>query len=172
MRKLSLNARAAHDGTSSAEVEVALVRIVHPETQAVIRLSSDPTERLSAEPLTYGTRSTWLTDDGSPFLFVLISVLLPDDKEEAPGAAQMVLDAVDESTARLLRSTVRRATMDVAVVLAASPDRVEAQFRNFRLINAEGNDQQITLSYTRDQMTGEPWPAGRMSREWFPGLFK
>jgi hypothetical protein len=173
MRKISLNARLAHDeGLGSAEVEVVLVKITHPETAEVVRLSTDPTERLSVEPLAYGTRSTWLTADASPFQFVLMSALLPDDREDAPGAAKLVLDAVDESAAKVLRSTMLRARMDLAVVLGSSPDRVEAQFLNFELVQAEGSDTQITLSYSRDRMTSEPWPAGRMSRQWFPGLFK
>lgn len=59
MRRISLNARLAHESEASAEIEVALFTIEHPLLPAPIRLSTDNTERLTDDPPTYGTRSTW-----------------------------------------------------------------------------------------------------------------
>ncbi len=175
MRKLSLNARMAHDAVGSKEVEVVLVQITHPETNQIIRLSTDPTERISYQPLSYGTRSDWLgadpEDDAEAFLFILMSAMLPDDSEDSAPAAQLVLEAVDNRIAEALRSTTLRATVSMAVVLASSPNKIEFEARNFRLVSAEGNAEAITLSISRDPITSEPWPAGRMTRERFPGLF-
>lgn len=171
-RKISLNARMAHDAVGSKEVEVVLLHITHPETEQVIRLSTDPTERISLQPLSYGTRSSWLGSDpdDDAFLFVLLSVLLPDDQEEAPPAAQLVIEAVDNRIADALRSTLLRATVNMALVLASTPDLVEQEWNNFKLISAEGNADSISLSISRDPVTAEPWPAGRMTRDRFPGL--
>ena len=42
-RKISLNARLAHDAEGSKEVEVMLVQIKHPETEQIVRLSTATT---------------------------------------------------------------------------------------------------------------------------------
>ena len=173
-RKISLNARLAHDAVGSTEVEVALVQITHPETNQVIRLSTDPTERIGYDPLSYGTRSNWLDadpkNDSETFLFVLISVLLPDDEEEAPGAARYVIEGIDNDLIEVLRSTTERASVSMALVLASSPSIIEQEWHDFELLSAEMQGDGITLSISRDPVTSEPWPAGRQTRERFPGL--
>ena len=173
-RRISLNARLAHDAVGSKEVEVVLLHITHPETEQIIRLSTDPTDRISYSPPAYGTRSTWLgadvEDDDEAFLFILMSVLVPDDSEDSPPAAQLVLEAVDNRIADALRSTLQRATVNMALVLASTPDIVEQEWLNFNLISAAGKADSITLSISRDPVTAEPWPAGRMTRDRFPGL--
>jgi len=173
-RSISLNARAALDASGSQEVEVILFQITHPETSQIIRLSTDPTERISYSPLSYGTRSTWLgadpEDDDEAFLFILMSALIPDDQDDAPPAARIVLEAVDNEIAAVLRSTTQRANVSMAMVLASSPDIIEDQWLNFKLVSVEGTADSITLNLTRDPLTAEPWPAGRMTRERFPGL--
>lgn len=172
MRRVSLNARVAQDATASDEVEVILFKITHDDLEEPIRLSTDPTERLSIEPLSYGTRSTWLTDDGSPFLFCLLSAMLPDDQDDQPQAASVVIEAVDRDIAMLLRSTTKRATVDMAVVLASSPDLVEGEWRGLELITAEGDSGEIRLTISRDPITSEPYPARRMTRNVMPGLHR
>ncbi|ADZ70128.1 hypothetical protein [Polymorphum gilvum] len=173
-RKISLNAHLAHDAVGSAETEVVLLQFTHPETEQIVRLSTDPTERLSLQPLRYGTRSSWLgadpARDEDAFLFVLVSVLIPDDQEQAPPAARLVVEGVDNELAELLRSTLMRADVSMAVVLASSPDLPEQEWHNFKLVGAEGAGEGITLTISRDPITEEPWPAGRMTRERFPGL--
>jgi len=171
MRSVSLNARLAADAQGSAEIEVVLFRITHPDLGAPIRLSTDPTERLSIDPLRYGTRSSWLTEDGSPYLFVLVSALVPDDKADAPATARLSFANVDNSIAALLRGFTTPAVVDMAVVLAASPDLVEFEQRGLDLVSAEGADDLVTLSLSRDRLTAEPWPSGKMTRSRFPGLW-
>ena len=53
MRRISVNARSAHDAASTDEIEVVLIQIEHPQLAAPVRLSTDPTERISVDPLTY-----------------------------------------------------------------------------------------------------------------------
>ena len=59
MRRISLNARMANNAQASAEIPVVLIEMNHPELEKPIRLSTDNTERLSIDPLYYGTRSPW-----------------------------------------------------------------------------------------------------------------
>jgi len=172
MRRLSLNARLAMEAEATGEIEVILLVFDHPELPAPIRLSTDNTERLSEDPLMYGTRSSWrganpITD---PYLFVIASAVLPSDLEDTPAAAQIVLENLDSEMVGLLQSFITPATVHLAVVLASSPDLVEAEYADLQLISHAIDAGSISLSISRDEIEAEYWPTGRMSRERFPGL--
>ncbi|WP_435656045.1 hypothetical protein [Brucella pituitosa] len=170
MRRLSLNARTALDAGATDEIYVVLLRFTHPSLDKPVFLSTDPTQRLSIEPLMYGTYSSWLNPDREPFLFILASTMVPDDKEDTPAAATVILETVDKDMATVLRSIKDRATVDMAVVLASSTDVIEAEWTGLRLMNANGNASEITLQISRESIFEEPFPAGRMTRARFPGL--
>lgn len=170
MRRLSLNARVTLDAGATDEIYVVLLRFTHPSLDKPVFLSTDPTQRLSIEPLMYGTYSSWLNPDREPFLFILASTMVPDDKEDAPAAATVILETVDKDMATVLRSIKDRATVDMAVVLASSPDVIEAEWTGLRLMTANGNASEITLTISRESIFEEPFPYGRMTRARFPGL--
>lgn len=172
MRRISLNARLAHEAPASADPEVALFVIEHPELPVPIRLSTDNTERLSTDPVTYGTRSTWrganpITD---PYLWVIASTVLPGDSDETPAAATLILENLDSEMVELVRSFTDPATIHVAVVLASTPDLIEAEWSELMLMSSDINAGEITLSISRDEIELEPFPSGRMTRNRFPGL--
>jgi hypothetical protein len=169
-----MNARTGHDAASSAEVEVALFVIEHDSLDAPIRLSTDPTTRLSDEPLIYGTRSGWDGADPKiePYLFVLASAELPSDLDDVPAAATMVLENVDNDIAKLLRSFTDRPTVHMAVVLASSPDLVELEFRNLKIISAEGDAGEVSLAISRAPIEEESVPMDRFTKDRFPGLHR
>lgn len=172
MRRLSLNARQMLDSASTSEFEVVLFEITHPDLPASIRLSTDNTERLTSEPLTYGTRSTWRGANpvSQPFLFVIASTMVPSDLEDAPAAGSLVLEALDRELVRLVRSFTTRATLHMAVVLASSPDLVEAEWADMQILSAEINAGEVSLSFSREEIENEMYPCGRMTRSRFPGL--
>lgn len=171
MRRVSLNARLAQDAAASAEIEAALFYIEHPLLDAPVRLSTDNTERLSVEPLMYGTRSTWMDSDpqAQPFLFVLASSLLPSDLDDAPAAGNIVLENVDNDIAKVLRSFTTPAAIHMAVVLAGSPNQVEAEWRDLKIMSADLDAGEVTLSFSREDIEEEFYPADRMTRDRFPG---
>lgn len=172
MRRISLNARLAADAQASDEIEVVLFRITHAELEAPIRLSTDNADRISDDPLIYGTRSSWggadpLTD---PYLFIIASAVLPSDLEDAPATAQVTLENLDSAIVELLTSFLSPATVDLAVVLASSPDLPEAEFTGLQLLSAEADAGAVTLSLSREEIELEYFPTGRMTRDRFPGL--
>lgn len=174
MRRVSLNARVAQEDQTTDEVDVVLIAIEHPALADTVRLSTDPTECLSIDPLAYGTRSTWRATDApqgrATYQFVLLDVMLPADQDDAPHSAELVVELHDNDLARALRMTSDPARVDMAVVLASSPDLVEAEWLDLRLTGVEGDSGQATLTITREPLTSEPMPAGRMSKQRFPGL--
>jgi len=174
MRRLSLNARLAQDTASSAEIEVVLLMVEHPALTAPIRLSTDNADRISTEPLIYGTRSTWMGSNPltEPFRWILASAQVPSDLEDAPAAATIVLEAVTNEIATLLRSFGNRATVHMAVVLASSPDLIELEYRDLRLISAEGDAGEVSLSLSREPIEEERFPWLRFTKERFPGVHR
>lgn len=173
MREVSLSARASTESGQAHEVEVALFVVEHESLDAPVRLSTDPTERLSVEPLMYGTRSRWFGANPAtdPYLFVLATAGLPSDMEDAPAAVTLTLEAVDRRIADVLRSFITRPTVHMAVVLASTPDVVEVEYRGLQIIASEGNATSVTLSISRAPIEDETFPKDRMTKEAFPGMF-
>lgn len=174
MRTISLNARTAAASASSPEIEIALLCIEHAGLDAPLRLSTDPTERLSIAPLAYGTRSRWMGADPSadPYLFVALSAELPSDLEDAPASARLVMANLDARIAETLRSFVDRPTVHLAVVLASSPDTPELEFLDMRIMSAEGDANQISIEISRAPIEEESVPKDRFTKSRFPGLFR
>jgi hypothetical protein len=172
MRRLSLNARMAQDALASPEIEVVLFEITHPDLDAPIRLSTDNAERVSTDPLIYGTRSTWRGANPvtEPYLWVIASAVLPSDSQDDPGDARIVLDVLDAAYAEVLRSFTDLATVHMAGVLASSPDVIEVEVLDLKLTVAEIADTEVSLTLTRENIELEYYPPGRMTRMKFPGL--
>jgi len=173
-QRISLNARQSNREASSAEIEVVLLEFSHPELGAPIRLSTDNTVRISDEPLIYGTRSNWrgADPDRDPYLWVIASAVLPDDAEDAPASAQIVLENLDAQMVEVLRSFTSPAHVALAVVEAATPDLIEVEYHDLLLSNAEGTSAEISLTLSREEIELEHCPAGRMTRQRFPGQWR
>ncbi|MFE3838892.1 hypothetical protein [Pseudogemmobacter sonorensis] len=173
MRRLSLNARLAQDAETGPEIYVVLFHIEHEDMAAPIRLSTDNTERISSDPdLIYGTRSSWRGADPGlePFLWIIASAVLPSDLEDTPAAAKVVLENLDRELARLLRSFTTPATIHMAVVLADTPNLIEQEYAGLQLVSADMDAGEIAIAFSREEIELEYYPAGRMTRNRFPGL--
>lgn len=170
MKRISLNMRMQLDAQASAEIEAILVRVVTPDNQ-VIRLSTDPTERISVEPLRYGTRSTWLSDNGpETFWFIGMTAILPDDQEDAPQAASIAFELIDAEISEMLRSTIERSQFDMAVILVSDPNTVEHEVIGLEIVESSGDSSQVVIKASRVPRSSESWPKDRMTRQRFPGL--
>jgi len=174
MRSVSLTARESFDAPSTAEVELVLFVIEHASLDAPIRLSTDPSERISTDPLYYGTRSTWMGADphSDPYLFVLVSSDVPSDLEDAPASATFILQNVDNDIATLLRSFTDQATVHMAVVLASSPNTPEIEYRDLVMTGCEGNAAEVSITISRAPIEDEGAAMDRFTKDRFPGCFR
>ncbi|WP_319496327.1 hypothetical protein [uncultured Cohaesibacter sp.] len=172
-RRVSMNARMAFDAQTTAETEVALFVFEHENLTAPLRLSTDPTERLSADPLMYGTRSTWDGADPQtdPYLYVLMSAEMPGDLEDTPASSTIVLENVDNDIAAVLRGFTNMATVHMAMVLASSPDLIEVEYRGMKLLSSEGNGDEVRLTIGRRPIEEENVPMDRTTKQRFPGSY-
>lgn len=171
---LPISARRERDAASSQAAEVMLFQFEHATLSEPLRVSSDPTERLSTEPLAYGTRSTWNGADPitQPYRFVTASASLPSDLEDGASPAQFVLDNVDRRIGDVLRQITGQAVVHIAVVYSLAPDQVDQEIRNLRLMDAQGDTSQITLTISREPIEDERFPTARFTKDRFPGLFR
>ncbi|QFQ88272.1 hypothetical protein F8A10_12200 [Paracoccus kondratievae] len=171
-RRLSLNARLAHESEYSGEIEVVLFLIEHPDLEAPIRLSTDNAVRFSVDPEIYCTLSTWkgASHANDPWLWIIASAVLPGDAEDAPAQATLVLENLDAGMVEIIRSFTTPATVSMAVVMADSPDHVEAEWSGLQIVSAEITGGEIVLALSRDEIELEPFPSGRLIKNRFPGL--
>ena len=107
-----------------------------------------------------------------PFLFILASTDIPSDLEDAPAAANIIVENVDCDIAALLRSFTDRPKVHMAVVLAGSPDFVEVEFRGMVMVAADGNAGSVSLQVSRAPVEEESVPMDRFTKDRFPGLFR
>lgn len=173
MNRVSLNVRLMQGGGPNAEIPVVLFEISHPDLEKPIRLSTDNADRISTDPLYYGTRSTWRGANpvSDPYLWVIASTLLPSDEDETPAAGTLALENLDRELVRLVLSYKTVATVAMAVVLASSPNHVEVEYTDLEILTADIDTGDIVLSFSREEIEAEFFPTGRMSRQSFPGLF-
>lgn len=165
-QSVSLTLRTAVQAAQTDEVAVLLVIITHPSLDAPAYLSSDPGERISADPLVYGTRH-----QGTVYPFVLMSAVLPDDQDKSPPKTTLVFENVDADMAKAIRAITSPADIELRVVLASTPDQIEARFTHLRAVRGTYDASQVSLDISREPFTSEPMPAGRMTPDRFPGLF-
>ncbi|MEM7303411.1 MAG: hypothetical protein AAF468_20210 [Pseudomonadota bacterium] len=170
-REISLNSRLAGDAQISGELEVVLLHITHESLSEPIKLSTDNVDRISENPLRYGTRSTWKTTDGSPFLFTLLSARLPDDNTNTISRGVIIIDNLDFGIGESLRATTTQATVDMAVVLASSPDIIEHEQSGLLLQKSSGDMHRYELELGRTPLSSQSFPKDRFTPDRFRGLF-
>ena len=146
---------------------VALVTITHPDLAAPVRLSSDPTKRLSTDPLRYGTRHR-----GDDYEFVLMAALLPDDRQDALPSVSLAFENVAADMAEMARAVLTPATVDIVVVTTADIDAIEEAYTGLIAQRATYDAERITLEIARQDIAPRPWPAHRMTAARFPGQFR
>lgn len=166
MRVLSLNFRKALFSQESGEVPVFLATITHPSLAAPIRLSTDPTSRITTDPLVYGTVSR-----GNTFLYAGIDLTLPDEQDRSPPASKLTVANVTRDLIPLARSVPSPASVKIEAVLASALDTVEISFPAFQMTNLVYDVASLVFDLTLDALVTEPYPSGTFSPAGFQALF-
>jgi hypothetical protein len=164
MPYIPLSARRSMFEERSPELEVLLVTITHVDLDEPVRLSSDPTERLSTDPLIYGT-----TSNGNEFLFVLMGAILPDDRKGSPPRTSLTFDNIDSRYVELARSFTSPAYVDLKVVFASAPNLVTQHYTGLRMTRVSYDESSMTFDISRELFLSEPFGA-RQTKNFFPGL--
>ena len=164
---VSLNFRTAAYAQETGEVLIALLTIDHPSLEEPIRISTDPTERLSeGEQIVYGTKS-----NTKEFIFFPVRLKLPDDTDEGPRNMQIELDNIHRQYIQTIREIVGPPTMQVDIVLSSDPDTIETSWPEFLMRNIKYNAFIISATLDMETLEREPFPAGSFDPSRFRGLF-
>lgn len=174
--------RQAFYAPRTGENAVILVTIQHPLLDEPLRLSTDTSmQRLSNDPLVYGTLSMLISatvsvpgvfnlTEPAEFPFVLMDVIPPEDREGGVTATDIVFENVSGDMLTEARKLKTPARVDMAVVLASTPDYVDWAWTNLRTIKVSATDAAITLGISREDEMRRSWPYDRMTRNNNPGL--
>ena len=157
---VSLHAR------ESGVVAAVLLTITHADMAEPIRLSTDPTERLSTDPVVYGSISR-----GQHYAFVPIAVVLPDDGDDAAPAASLEIDNTDRELIAAVRSITDAAEVTLEIIDADDPDVVEIAFPAMRIANVTYDRSIVRFGLAVDGLQAEPYPGASFLPSGFPGLF-
>lgn len=157
MRDTSAAARAALYAPSTGEVFLHLVTIEHADLPAPIRLVDDLVDIVSRGE----------TYTASP----IRPSLPPDTPEELPGI-DMVIDNVERDIIIALESIVTPPTVTIEVIMASTPDTVEAGPFVFDINTCKYTATQATLRLEVERLLSEPYPVGLFTPTLFPMLFQ
>lgn len=165
-RTLSGNFVSAAMAQDTDEVLICLLTVAHPELATPIYLSSDPTTRISDDPLIYATVSRT-----HEHLFLPFEWTFPDDRSDAPPTVKLTIDNIERTLVGILRSFSTPPTILIEVVLASSPDVVEIAVPGLILSDVTIDEHAVSATLVADSLINEPHPAGQFTPGGFPGLF-
>lgn len=166
-RTLSLELLNAMYASETDLVVIALLTISHPSF-ADIRISSDPTTRISEEPLVYGTVSRGLTYYFAPF-----QIQLPDDVEEQAPSCNFIIENVSRELIKIVRNLNLRlgpAQFQIELVTTADLDDPEITYPEFDIRSVQYNANTLTFTAQIDALVDEPYPARSFDPSGFPAL--
>lgn len=156
MRVLSAAARRALSGEETGEVFLFLLTITNVGL---------------AQPLRFVNDTADLVSRGHTYLGCPFSITLPEDREDQLGQVVLAIDNIDRSIVAALRAIQQVPSVVLEVVLASSPDTLEAgPFRfNLRQATYDSLVVQGTLQY--EDILNEPYPKAKFLPSTTGGLF-
>ena len=166
MPLISLAAIAATCAENSGDTPVCLVKIEHDDLAEPLLFCSAAAERISTDPFLYG-----IVSGGETYIYAeRMAARLPDRNEAATLETSLVFDNNDTDIIEAIESIFTPFFVTISVVLASTPNVVEASFPGLlcRLIRADMGTISVDLS--DDVSSMEPAAADRMSNDKTPGV--
>jgi hypothetical protein len=155
MRNLSFKAIQSMQATNTTEVWLMLLTIYHHSLSIPIYLVNN-NENIVSRGNTY---------IGLPF-----EVDLPNEDQDAPGAASLTVDNVDRVIVDAIRAMDVPPTITLEVILASTADNVEIAFYDLVLRNVTYDATTVKGSLQWEDILVEPL-ALTMTPARFPGMF-
>jgi len=156
-RTLSTVAKRAIYSSESGEVFVVLLTIDHPDFLLPIRVGSDAVQ---------------VTSDGNVHLPYPFRVSMPSELEDRLPEVTLEIDNVDRQIVDAVRSVGGSPmTVTMKVVLASSPNVIEAGPIEFTLRDVSYDASVVQGSLGFDDPLNEPFPGDSFTPARFSGLF-
>jgi len=159
---------ADQNAPETGTVLVLLLTLSHPSWAEPVRLSTDPTNRITetTTDVIYGTLSR-----GEHYYFLPLQITLPSQTEEGPLRMRVVLDNVSRDLVAELRSLSSPPSVDVDLVSTTNANEVLASWPQFLLVNVDYSAETISGELVLETLFHEPFPAGTFTPSEFVGLF-
>lgn len=155
-RNVSATFRAAAYAQETDQVFLVLVKIEHSSLNPPIRIVNN---------------STNITSGGEEYIGFPFEIELPDDTEDAPSRMSISFCNVDRQVVQAIRSLSGPPTITVSVVLASSPNTVEAGPYTMTLREADYDALRVSGHLLPEDFLHETYPKDAMTPSNFPGLF-
>lgn len=168
-RKISKKVRTHVQSEVDSLVKVFLITIKHEDLSEPIRVSSDPTERISADAknVIYGTVS-----QGRTFYYAGFEAALANDEDGSAPQVEISIPNVHRSMVEAIeRMGSGPVSVDIELVFADSPDNIEVKLSNMELSNITYDESVISGTVSRDLLFEEPYPFRAFTPRDYPFLF-
>jgi hypothetical protein len=163
MRVMSPRARQALYAPETSEVFLALLVVSHPTiVDGPLRFANNMEDVYS----TAGGEATPQHYLACPF-----TITLPEETSDKLPEAQIAIDNVDQRIVEAVRTMQTPPTMTLYLVLASTPDIVEAGPFVFTLKSAQYNATQVTGILAFTNILNEPFPWRIFNPADWPGVF-
>lgn len=172
LNSLSQSAVKAMFASETSEALILLITITNPGDPAnPIRLADGYTNRIAS--LTTDTDVTYgVTSNSKDYLFLPMQIVLPGEQEAGAAQCSLILNFVTREAIDIIRTHLTSpVSVQIDLVLASSPDRVETSFSGFKITNVTYNADQITFDLNMVSLSREPFPCFTFTPANFPGLF-
>lgn len=155
-RTLSQAARQAINAQETEQVFLLLLTIDHDDL---------------AEPIRVVNNTQDITSRGDPYVAYPFEIALPGEDPESVARVTLRIDNVDRQIVQSLRQVQAPLAVALEVVLASSPDTVEAGPFNMTLVAAEYDALVVTGELAFEDVLNEPFPGHSYIPSEYPGLF-
>jgi hypothetical protein len=155
-RNVSAELKQAVYAQETAEEFIVLIALSHPDLATPIRVNSSGADVIS---------------NGETFVAYPFEVVLPDDVDDRPPRAKLRIDNISREIVLAVRTITSAPFVTIQIIMASSPDVLEAEFLDFRLANITYDQLTVEGDLTLEEFIGEPYPARVFSPADFPGLF-
>ena len=162
MRSLSLPARRAALAPETSEVFVALVVITDVGVDGPLRFANNM-ESVFSRANGEATPQEYI---GWPF-----DLVMPEERDDQITAARLQIDNVDPRIMAAIRPLTVMPLIRIYIVLASTPDVVEAGPVEGRVVLIDYDAQTISATLTGPQVLSEPFPSRTFTPAEWPALF-
>ena len=172
LNSLSQSAIKAMFSSETSEALILLITITDPaDPQNPVRLADSYTNRIAS--LTTDTDVVYgVTSNGHDYIFLPMQIGLPGEQEAGAAQCTLTLSYVTKEAIQLVRQRLTSPVeVQIDLVLASTPNRVETTFSGFKITNVTYNADQITFDLNMVSLNREPFPSFTFTPANFPGLF-
>jgi hypothetical protein len=146
--------------------------VMQPNTGEVFLLLVTFNHSSFPQPIYLVNNLETITSRGKEFMPFPIDLVLPPDDGDTLPSVQITcqnasLELIDE-----VRSVQGPMSVTIEMVLASSPDFVEASINDLRVASAQYDKNTIQLTATVDDLLNTSFPKEKYQPGNFPGLFK